>query len=174
MNDTSFLLIPQSPWLYIATISPSQITNWGWRIQNRIVAHVAVRFLRGSKMSTLDDLHNEVGATLQFPWYYGENWAAFDECITDLDWLPADSYLLIVTNAEEVLVKESDREFAVLIETLERAASEWAGQAAASDEAPRSSKPFHVIFQCTENREKPFVSRLQSAGASYDKLDIQK
>lgn len=44
-------------------------------------------FLRGKRCKTEDDFLIEISASLQFPYYYGENWPAFDECIQDLEWL---------------------------------------------------------------------------------------
>ena len=32
---------------------------------------------------------------LRFPAYFGRNWDAFEECITDLSWLPAAGYVLL-------------------------------------------------------------------------------
>lgn len=46
-----------------------------------------VSYLRGKNCKTEDDFLIEVAASFQFPDYYGENWAAFDECIQDLEWL---------------------------------------------------------------------------------------
>ena len=48
---------------------------------------VYVSYLRGKNCKTEDDFLHEVAASFQFPYYYGENWAAFDECIQDLEWL---------------------------------------------------------------------------------------
>ncbi|QIS02446.1 hypothetical protein F5X71_09020 [Nocardia brasiliensis] len=45
--------------------------------------------VRGQRMRTTTELFAEFAAAFQFPWYFGQNWAAFDECMTDLDdWLP--------------------------------------------------------------------------------------
>lgn len=63
----------------------------------------AVEVIRGRKCSNYEALHNEVAAALQFPDYYGENWDAMDECITDLSWMPADWYLIQVSTIEDVL-----------------------------------------------------------------------
>jgi Barstar (barnase inhibitor) len=41
--------------------------------------------VRRWKASTEDSFFAEVGAALQFPDYYGENWAATAECLGDLD-----------------------------------------------------------------------------------------
>ena len=44
-------------------------------------------YLRGKRCKTEEDFLIEVSASFQFPYYYGENWPAFDECIQDLEWL---------------------------------------------------------------------------------------
>lgn len=46
-----------------------------------------VSYLRGEHCKTEDDFLIEVGVSFQFPFYYGENWPAFDECINDLEWI---------------------------------------------------------------------------------------
>lgn len=46
-----------------------------------------VSYLRGKHCKTENDFLVEVAASFQFPYYYGENWPAFDECIQDLEWL---------------------------------------------------------------------------------------
>jgi hypothetical protein len=46
-----------------------------------------ISYLRGKNCRTEDAFLWEVAASFQFPYYYGGNWAAFDECIQDLEWL---------------------------------------------------------------------------------------
>lgn len=53
-------------------------------------------YLRGTRCKTEKDFFYEVSASFQFPWYFGENWAAFDECICDLEWLQFDSIVLVI------------------------------------------------------------------------------
>lgn len=171
--STARFYLPQAPWFYVAVTSPSDITNFGWSLANRDPLRVVVRFLRGRKMSNIDGLHNEFGAALQFPWYYGENWAAFDECINDLDWMPADFYVLIVTDAEEVLSKEDGEQFSILIKTLQEAAVEWGCRLETTDRLRRLAVSFHVIFQSSEDQKDEFFARLQSTGASYQELNIE-
>lgn len=38
---------------------------------------------------------------LQFPTYFGSNWDAFEDCLTDLSWQQADGYVLLLTNLED-------------------------------------------------------------------------
>ena len=52
-------------------------------------AGLTVRVVRGRKMRNLPGLFDEFSAALQFPLYFGENEDAFDECIADLENLPA-------------------------------------------------------------------------------------
>jgi hypothetical protein len=63
----------------------------------------AVAVIRGWKCGTETALHNEIGAALQLPPYYGENWDALGECIHDLSWMPANSYLVVVLDVGSVL-----------------------------------------------------------------------
>jgi diadenosine tetraphosphate (Ap4A) HIT family hydrolase len=42
-----------------------------------------IRMIRGNKSKTTPDFFNEVAAALQFPYYFGENWDAFNDCIKD-------------------------------------------------------------------------------------------
>jgi hypothetical protein len=44
--------------------------------------------IRGAECRTEHDLFAEFSAALQFPRYFGWNWAAFEECVADLSWLP--------------------------------------------------------------------------------------
>jgi hypothetical protein len=41
-------------------------------------------------------MFDEMAAALQFPSYFGENWPAFDECLSDMYWLQADLGIVIL------------------------------------------------------------------------------
>jgi hypothetical protein len=101
-----------------------------------------------------------------FPWYFGENWPAFDECIRDLSWLPADVYTLIITDSESVLCEEDEEQFRTFIQILERACREWGRPVQTAEWWSRPAIPFHVIFQCAESKGLEFVSRLELTGAA--------
>ena len=64
-----------------------------------------VRELRGSRMRTVPALFDEFAAAWQFPYYFGGNKDAFDECLRDLDeWVgPAAGYVVVLRDAAELL-----------------------------------------------------------------------
>lgn len=57
-------------------------------------------------MRTLDGVFNELSAACQFPYYFGENYAALAECLGDLDWLNASSFVLMISGFSEFLADE--------------------------------------------------------------------
>ncbi|WP_114724204.1 barstar family protein [Rhodococcus sp. AG1013] len=59
-------------------------------------------------MSTLDDLFEIYGKAFRFPAYFGKNWPAFDECLTDLRDMPSPKYLVVIEHAEVILVRDFD------------------------------------------------------------------
>lgn len=98
-------------------------------------------------MRTVTTMFDEFGAAMQFPYYFGENWPAFDECLTDLSWMPSKRYALIISGAEEVLADEPLVELEVLRDVLARAGEAWAQPVSAGEAWDRPAVPFHVILQ---------------------------
>ena len=52
--------------------------------------------IRGELCRTLDDFFREVSSAMRFPHYFGWNWAAFDECMTDLEWLSFQGLFIVI------------------------------------------------------------------------------
>ena len=105
------------------------------------------RVIRGAKMATRAGLFDEFGAVLQLRPYFGENFDALEECINDLDWLPAPAYLFIVTDAEQMLVSAPDRDLQVLLQILAQAAEEWSNPSAFPGNEGRDTRSFHILLQ---------------------------
>jgi RNAse (barnase) inhibitor barstar len=166
------LYLPEAPYLHIIGAGISEITDFGLSLVEHDLLRVVVRFLRGKKMARLSSLYDEFAAALQFPYYFGENWNAFDECITDLEWMPADVYVLVITNAKNVLADESDDQLEALTNLLEEAGSELSLRFETSEASARPAVAFHVVFQCDESDKQAVMSRLQSVGASVQEIFI--
>ncbi|WP_024802343.1 barstar family protein [Nocardia sp. BMG51109] len=67
-----------------------------------------VRELRGAKMRTTEGVFDEFAAAFQFPYYFGENKDAFDECLRDLaDFVgSAPGYAVLIRDSDQLLAEE--------------------------------------------------------------------
>lgn len=88
-----------------------------------------VREVRGTKMATVSAVFDEFAAAFQFPYYFGENKAAFDECMRDLDEFigPSKGYVVVVRDAPELLCDEPAQR-AWFVDAMAFFASEWANR----------------------------------------------
>lgn len=117
----------------------SEFCDAGWALKSALGQFYEVRFLRGHKMRTLPQLFYEFAAVLQFSYYFGENYPAFDEGITDLSWLPASGYTLLLTNSLSILADEQEFDFKTFMRIL---------SAAADSEQPARAKRSLPISHC--------------------------
>ncbi len=117
-----------------------------------------VKLINGLHCKTKDALFDEWAAVMAFPSYFGHNWEAFDECLNDLQWLPAPAYVVIIKHFDKVL-DAAPHDKKVLITLLQKTADAWAhGQHYGA--LIRNPTPFHVVFQSTEQTSlciKPYL-----------------
>jgi Barstar (barnase inhibitor) len=106
-----------------------------------------VKTIRGRRCETKAGLLVEFARALEFPAYAAKNWDAFEECVTDLEWLPAAGYVIVVADAERLLIRR-EQDYATFIEIMQTAGQDWA--TARSGEWPRSAVPFHVLLAVAE------------------------
>jgi hypothetical protein len=152
MKTTALQLTQAAPpWLHTLRASPAAAYEAGWRLADQ---GSTVRVVRGHKMHTARLLFDEFGAALQFPDYFGENWPALDECLSDLSWMPADRYVILITRAHEVLLHEGREVLSLLRDVLTRAAEAWAQPVERGEAWDRPAVPFHVILQVTPGNEE--------------------
>jgi hypothetical protein len=157
------LLRSREPWLHVLLAGESDVCDALWALDRSSKGRAVCRVVRGHKATTEPAFFDECAAAWQFPYYFGENWDAFDECLTDLQWLPAEAYVLCVTQAIHLLEKEpSDRQHRLLL-VLQRIAKEW-GQSTPT----RAAKVFHVLLQCTAEEKPSLDLRLQAAAVPHD------
>ena len=98
---------------------------------------------------------------MQFPWYFGENWDALAECLTDLDWLPADQYVLAIDQADQLLAHEPSRELRTLFDLLAATGDFRLGDAA---EAGTPARQFRVVLQVDPADRPAMLQRFEIAG----------
>jgi RNAse (barnase) inhibitor barstar len=78
------------------------------------------------------ELLKRIAATLAFPQWFGENWDALEDCLTDFSWRPAQGHVLLFENFQ-TLAKD---DLGVLIDVLASAAQFRATQ----------GTPFFAVF----------------------------
>ncbi len=122
-------------------------------------AKIVSRVVRGTKARSSHALFDELAAAWQFPPYFGENWDAADECINDLEWLPADHYVITVTDAHLLLKDERPEALRMFLEIVR-------------DFRKGSAKPatLHVIFQTDKGHAAGFKTRFQAVGGKAESI----
>jgi hypothetical protein len=101
------------------------------------------RDLAGARCATRDALLDAIAGALAFPAHFGRNWDALEDCLTDLSWLPARGYWLVVTAADRLLAGEAEgyRTFIDLLGDVGRA---WGRRA--TGHPGRPAVPFHTVL----------------------------
>lgn len=129
-------------------------------------AGLTVRSVRGAKMRSTAALMDEVSAALQFPYYFGENWAALDECLADMEWLmPSKGLVLVVRDADLVLCEEEVEELESFVAALRNASDEYAEPVELGEAWDRPAVPFHVVLQVSPDAANEAARRWSAAGA---------
>ncbi len=105
----------------------------------------------GGKCITIDELFTEFFLKFKFPDYFGYNWPAFDECINDLNWLPADGYVVLISNVAKIL-PNNNQDFETFIKIFINTINEWViGRN--FDGFPTPPTPFYLFLECDKESE---------------------
>jgi RNAse (barnase) inhibitor barstar len=78
----------------------------------------------GKNIQRKEQLLNHVATALHFPKSFGHNWDALEECLTDLEWVDADGYILYYDHIDGLLETHPDQ-FETLVEILRDAVASW-------------------------------------------------
>lgn len=70
------------------------------------------------------ELLETIARELAFPEWFGSNWDALEDCLTDLGWCVASGYALILENAGGFAAADPD-EFEAALEVFDAAAEYW-------------------------------------------------
>ena len=143
---SAYLQSTKAPWTSLLIVTAEQ------RAESlvRPLTGLALKVIKGRHCKTPANLFVEFARALEFPDYFGHNWDALEECLADLEWLPAKGYILLIIDAEHVL-PDDEVEYETFLEILRDAGETWGnGQA---EMGARRATPFHVLFAVSE-REK--------------------
>ena len=85
-----------------------------------------------------------VAAALAFPDWFGRNWDAFFDCLTDLSWLPANGHVLVLLNTGEMR-RAAPEAFDTARSIMQEAGGIWA----------KRGQTFRVIIDVPSTRARP-------------------
>lgn len=88
----------------------------------------------------------EFASILDFPEYFGFNWDALADCLSDLDWHLGLSYVLIVEGAQDLLADESPEQAELFLNLIDRVAAGWALPISLGEDWDRPAIPFHLLL----------------------------
>ena len=133
----------RAPWTSLLVLKTGQRVESLVDVPEGFISKV----LRGGKCRTSAGLFAEFARALDFPEYFGHNWDALEECLADLEWLPAKGYVLILSDAEQVL-PDDEEDYATFLEVMSDAGEAWgSGQAGMGTQR---AKPFHVLLAVSQ------------------------
>lgn len=78
----------------------------------------------GKNIARKEQLLNNAATAMRFPKDFGHNWDALEECLTDLEWVDADGYVIYYDHIDGLLNAHPDQ-FETLVEILRDAVSSW-------------------------------------------------
>jgi len=130
---------PKPPWAELVVLAPGQtLDDFGAALPD-----FAVRQLDGGRCATKRGLLSALARAFDFPSHFGQNWDALEDCLTDLEWLPAAGYLLVIADADRLLAGHEE-DYRTFVAILETAGAEWATPR--SGVAARPPRPFHTLL----------------------------
>jgi RNAse (barnase) inhibitor barstar len=151
-----FLLGTRPPWIHLLVLGRDAGERWlqSTGKQHRD-AHVAR--IDGARATTFPAMFDQYASQFSLPEYFGRNGAALEECLSDLEWLPAAAYIVMVSQAHRLLENEGAEALAGHVASLLSIATDWS--AARSGALRRPETPFHAVFQ---SDDRDFARRLES------------
>lgn len=124
-----------------------------------------VRWIRGRKARTTRSLFDEFAAAFQFPEHFGDNWDAFNDCLTDLEWLRTDrGYVLVITEPDAMLAAERAKTLKTFVEILTDAVQYFVEDPAHSWQGDMRPLEFHVLLIAGKANPSVILRRWQRAG----------
>ena len=80
--------------------------------------------IEGKNITRKEQLLNHVATALRFPKHFGNNWDALEECLTDLEWIEAEGYVIYYDHIDALLENHPDQ-FETLVEILRDSVAAW-------------------------------------------------
>ncbi|MBW4692031.1 MAG: barstar family protein [Lyngbya sp. HA4199-MV5] len=81
-------------------------------------------YLNGAGISDKTEFLQAIATAMSFPDYFGQNWDALEDCLTDLDWLNGDRIVLLYDQPDRFAQADSS-EWLVALDILRSTVDYW-------------------------------------------------
>lgn len=81
-------------------------------------------YLDGTTINGKAAFLQAIANAMSFPNYFGSNWDALDDCLTDLDWLNGDRFILLYEQPE-IFAQADPSEWLVALDILRSVVAYW-------------------------------------------------
>jgi RNAse (barnase) inhibitor barstar len=88
-----------------------------------------------ARLASKTGLLGRAARALKFPEWFGKNWDALNDCLTDLSWLQGNGWVMILENSKG-FAERKPQLFQDAVEVFQAASDYWR----------RAGKPFWVLF----------------------------
>jgi len=144
-TDLNLLLSATEPWAYRVECDAGYLRarSQAWRMNG---SELQVFMFEGTRMTTAQGLYDELVRVLHLPGYFGNNFNALSECLTDVDVMKGSAFLLVIIDGDYVLRDAATEMLSGFIDVLQGSGEEWATTADIERPWHRFASPFHTIF----------------------------
>lgn len=102
--------------------------------------------LQGKNSQTVNNFFDEISRKLLFPDYFGRNFNALDECLSDLEWLNFKGLCIFIEQPHLFLCQEPEDILRYVIEIFTKSSDEWQQPIQLGESWDRESVPCHFVF----------------------------
>lgn len=103
--------------------------------------------LDGKKISDKKTFLAAIAQSMNFPDYFGKNWDALNDCLTDMSWAEPGKGYIVLFQAPERMYKKSPQDLAVALDIFKSAIEFWRG----------SNIPYYVLLRGKIQDTFPFL-----------------
>lgn len=101
--------------------------------------------LEGKQIEKKEQFLNHAAVAMKFPAHFGNNWDAFYDCLTDMDWVDSDGYVIYFDHTDS-FAAHHESQLETVIELFQDAVDFWKDEGKAmlvllsGENAPNSIK----------------------------------
>jgi len=107
----------------------------------------------GNVQLSLDAVYDSFVSELSFPGYFGRNFNALHDCLTDLEWLSAPGYVIVLKNFGHVSACMSFDLLTGLLDVLNDVGKEWSVKQEEAYTPGRTAILFKTVVEMTSFRD---------------------